>query len=300
MELRHLRYFIAVAEELNFSRAATKLGMSQPPLSHQVRQLERELGVELFWRSARGVQLTEHGEVLWLAARRLAQDADRLKALADQLQQGKLGVVRIGLVGTALLSVLPDVMAHARAQMPRVTFHFEEIESGDQVAAFSEHRIDVGVLRPPMAERLEYVPLVEEPLVAVVSADHPLSEHARISAAALRDEPFVLFPRSLGVGLYDAVVAACMRAGFLPRFVQETDRMQTVVGLVAAGEGVSIVPWCMTRLALPGVRYLGLDDPEATSILALAWQADAMTPVVRRFVDTARDFIDQASHTHDD
>lgn len=292
MELRHLRYFIAVAEELNFSRAAAKLGMSQPPLSQQVRQLERELGVELFRRVPRGVQLTRHGEVLWTAARRLTHDVQRFRALAEQLQEGKEGVLRLGVVGTALLGCLPSLMRHARAEMPRVSFQLEEIESGDQGAAFLEHRIDVGVLRPPVAaEDLRYLELHREPLVAAISSDHRLAGAGSIWAQDLRGDPFVLFPRRLGTGLYDSVVEVCLHGGFVPNIVHETERMQTVVGLVAAGEGVSIVPQCVTRLNLPGIEYPELKNCSVTSLLSLAWRADSRSPVLDRFLAVAAEHV---------
>lgn len=292
MELRHLRYFVAVAEELNFSRAAVKLGMSQPPLSHQLKQLERELGVQLFRRLPRGVQLTRHGEVLWTAARRLTHDVERFQALAEQLQEGKEGVLRLGVVGTALLGSLPALMRRARDEMPRVAFQLEEIESGDQGAAFLEHRIDVGVLRPPVAgENLSYLDVSREPLVAALPSDHPFATAASFGAADLREDPFVLFPRRLGTGLYDSVVEVCLQAGFLPNIVHETERMQTVVGLVATGEGVSIVPQCVTRLHLPGVEYRELDDCTVTSLLSFAWRNDNKSPVLDRFLEVARSHV---------
>lgn len=292
MELRHLRYFIAVAEELNFSRAAEKLGMSQPPVSQQLKQLERELGVELFRRMPRGVQLTRHGEVLWTAARRLTHDVEQFQALAEQLKEGKEGVLRLGVVGTALLGSLPALVRHARKEMPRVAFQVKEIESGDQWAAFLEHRIDIGVLRPPMAaENLSYMDLTKERFVATVSSDHRLADSPSISAVALREDPFILFPRRLGTGLYDSVVEVCLEAGFLPQIVHETERMQTVIGLVAAGEGVSIVPQCVTRMQFPGVEYLELAGTAVLSTLSLAWRSESMTPVLDRFLAVAREHL---------
>jgi DNA-binding transcriptional LysR family regulator len=300
MELRHLRYFVAVAEELNFSRAAVKLGMSQPPLSQQLKQLERELGVQLFRRVPRGVQLTRHGEVLWTAARRLTHDVERFQALAEQLQEGKEGVLRLGVVGTALLGSLPILMRHARAEMPRVAFQLEEIESGDQGAAFLEHRIDVGVLRPPVAsEKLSYLDISREPLVAAIPSNHPLATAAFLDAADLRNDPFILFPRRLGTGLYDSVVEVCLQAGFLPNIVHETERMQTVVGLVATGEGVSIVPQCVTRLHLPGVEYRNLHDCTVTSLLSVAWRADNKSPVLDRFLAVVQEYV-RSGYSPDD
>lgn len=284
MELRHLRYFISVADELSFSRAAEKLNISQPPLSQQIKKLELELGLQLFRRVARGVELTQEGVVLSLYARRLMHDAEQLRSLAERLRGGEEGTLRLGVVGTSLLGELPALMRTIRAHMPLVTFQLEEIESGDQVKALLEHRIDVGVLRPPVeADSLELFPLSEEALVAAIPSDHPLAQRPLIRVADLKDEPFILFPRPLGEGLYDAVVSACASAGYSPRIIHETDRMQTVVGLVATGAGVSIVPECVMRVSLPGVAYVSLGDSAPKSALSFAWSREAMNPVLMRF-----------------
>ncbi|MGW3809305.1 LysR family transcriptional regulator [Micromonospora sp. NPDC005113] len=290
MELRHLRYFITVAEELHFSRAAQRLGMSQPPLSQQIRSLERELGVELFRRDPQGISLTDAGQVLWQEANRLVHDADALVQLADAIKRGQEGVVRIGAVGTAVLGVLPALIRQALRDMPRVSFHLLDIETGDQAVAFLEHRIDVGIIRPPIGQaEVDYVPLLHEPLIAAVCVDHPLAGETSVAAERLAGEDFVLFPRRLGQGLFDSVVSVCTEAGFQPHIRHETERMQTIIGMIASGAGVSIVPGCVANLAVPGVRYLTLAGTTVTSELGVCVLKGA-APQVRRFLAVATAF----------
>jgi DNA-binding transcriptional LysR family regulator len=288
MELRHLRYFIAVAEELNFSRAARRLGISQPPLSKQIRQLERELGVQLFERHASGVAITEAGTVIWEAARQIVEDADALRRLAVQLNAGNFGIVRVGTVGSALMGELPQFIRMARDAMPDVAIEIEEIQTGDQGTAFLGHRIDVGVFRPPVSvPGLRSVTLSRERLVAVLPSGHRSSTSATVDGAELRDDTFVLFPRRLGVGLWDSVMAFCQDAGFRPHSVVETPNIQAMVGLVAAGLGVSLLPESVRHFQLPNVRYVEL-RAAPVSTLELGWIEGRTSPAVRRFVDLAQ------------
>lgn len=294
MELRHLRYFVTVAEELHFSRAAQRLGMSQPPLSKQIRLLERELGVDLFRREPNGVTLTDAGQILWSEANRLVGDADAFANLADSIRAGQQGLVRIGAVGTTVMGDIPGIIRQARKAMPRVTFTLQDIETGDQALAFLKHRIDVGVVRPPFPlDDFQYLPLVREPLVAVVPADHALAGRSAVRSDELADEDFILFPRRLGQGLFDAVMAACLEHGFRPRIQLETERMQMIVCQVAAGAGVSIVPACVRTFAVPGVVYIDLAESSVVSELGLVADNSA-PPQVRRFLGLAR----QASSLH--
>lgn len=288
MELRHLRYFIAVAEELNFSRAARRLGMSQPPLSKQIRQLERELGIQLFERQASGVTITEAGTVIWAAARQVVEDADALGRLAGQLRVGNFGIVRVGTVGSALMGELPDVIRRTRAALPDVAIEVEEIQTGDQSSAFLNHRIDVGIFRPPISvPGLRSVTLSRESLVAVLPSGHPASTSDPVEVADLRDDTFVLFPRRLGVGLWDSVMACCHDAGFRPHDIVETPNIQAMVGLVAAGLGVSLLPESVRHFQLPNVSYVALRDAPV-STLELGWIQGRTPPAVRRFVGLAQ------------
>lgn len=291
MELRHLRYFNAVAEELNFSRAAQRLGISQPPLSQQIRQLERELGVELFQRDSKGVRLTEAGRALWTSARRVVDDATQVQQLAERLRGGNRGQLNIGFVGSALYGQLPDLIRYARERLAEVRFVLEEVETGDQIQALSSGRIDVGILRPPItAPALRQLPIGEEPLVAVLPHDHRLAGKRSLDLAELSGEDFVLFPRPLGAALWNLVVNSCVAAGFHPTIVREVEHVHTMVGLVASGIGVTLVPRSVSRLALPGVRYLTISRPRATTLLGVAWHSENPAPVVRQFVSLIEEY----------
>lgn len=290
MELRHLRSFIVVAEELHFSRAALRLGISQPPLSQQIRLLERELGVELFRRSASGVTLSDAGHVLRRSAQRILEDAEGMQQLATRIRAGHVGVLRVGFVGSALYGPLPGLIRATRARLPDVTVTLEEIETGDQIQALLNHHIDVGVLRPPVqAHGLSHRHVFEEPLVAVLPDDHPLASRPHIDVGDLRDDEFVLFPRQLGVGLWDLVVSSCKAAGFQPQIVREVEHIHTMVGLVASGVGVTLVPASVHRLRVPKAAYLPLEPATGNTVLSIAWNSDDDSPHLHRFLEVALD-----------
>jgi DNA-binding transcriptional LysR family regulator len=292
MELRHLRYFVAVAEELHFGRAARRLHIAQPPLSQQIRRLEAELGTELLRRNRRRVELTEPGRVLLEHARPLLADADGLVRLVRRAAGGEVGRLRVAFVGSATYRALPALVRAFRERLPDVDLVLSERTTTPQLAALRARQIDVGIVRPPVpGDDLLLEPLVSESLVAAVSDDHPLAAHARIAAADLAAEPFVLFPRAVGSGLYDDVAGVCRAAGFEPHVVQQADDMQTIVSLVAAGVGVSLVPASVTALQLPGVAYRELDGPNATLALVLATRRDEGSPLVARFRATAREAL---------
>jgi DNA-binding transcriptional LysR family regulator len=299
MELRHLRYFVAVAEELHFGRAARRLHIAQPPLSQQIRRLEAELGTELLRRNRRRVELTEPGRLLLEGARPLLADADGLERLVRRAAGGEVGRLAVAYVGSATYRALPVLVRAFRERLPDVDLVLSERTTTPQVAALRARQVDAGIVRPPVAdEGLLLEPLVAEALVAAVSDGHRLAAGARVAVAALADEPFVLFPRHVGTGLYDDVADVCRAAGFVPRVVQEAGDMQTIVSLVAAGVGVSLVPASVTALRLPGVAYRELDGPNATLALALATRRDDASPLVARFRAIARDaFVDEAPAT---
>jgi DNA-binding transcriptional LysR family regulator len=253
-----------------------------------LRQLERELGVQLFERHASGAAITEAGTVIWEAARQIVEDADALGRLAVQLSAGNFGIVRVGTVGSALMGQLPQLIRIARDAMPDVAFEIEEIQTGDQGTAFLGHRIDIGVFRPPVSvPGLRSVTLSSERLVAVLPAGHRASQTDALDVRELRDDAFVLFPRRLGVGLWDSVMAYCQDAGFRPHSVVETPNMQSMVGLVAAGLGVSLLPESVRHFQLPNVRYVEL-KAAPVSTLRLGWIEGRTSAAVRRFVQLAQ------------
>jgi DNA-binding transcriptional LysR family regulator len=289
VELRHLRYFVAVAEELHFGRAAVRLHIAQPPLSQQIRRLENELGVELLRRNRRSVQLTDSGRLLLEESRPLLVQAERIEQLLGQSSAGEVGRLGIGFVGSATYETLPRILREFRSRFPKVELRLEELTTAGQAAALKAGRIDVGLIRPPVGDSsLELTPLVEERLVAALPDSHPLAARKKVPVAALAEEPFVLVPRQLGTGLYDDVLAVCREAGFSPNVVQEASEMQTIVSLVSAGIGVSLVPESVETFSPPRVAYRPLTGPNASLEIALAHRPDDRSPLVARFREVAK------------
>ena len=287
MELRHLRYFVAVAEELHFGRAAARLHIAQPPLSQQILRLEAELGVELLRRNRRSVQVTDAGRLLLEHAKPLLAQADHLEQLLRHASQGEVGRLSVGFVGSASYEALPRILREFRDRHPQVELRLEELTTAAQASALNGGRIDVGLVRPPVDSSLELTPLVEERLVAALPDSHPLARRKRVPVAALADEPFVLVPRRLGTGLYDDVLAVCREAGFSPHVVQEASEMQTIVSLVSAGIGVSLVPQSVETFSPPRVAYRPLSGPNASLEIALARRPGDRSPLVERFREVA-------------
>ena len=287
MEFRHLRYFAAVAETLNFGRAAARLHISQPPLSRQIQALEQELGTRLFTRGTRGVRLTGAGRALVPEARRLLREADALVEGAQHLAEGGVGAVRIGFISTASYNVLPRVLPEFHRRRPGIRLHLHEATSDAQGALLREIEIDVGLLVPPIVEAgVRYAPLMREPLVAALPARRRWPQ--RLALAALAQEPFILFPRQAGAGLYDLIVGYCSDAGFTPRIEQEAIQMPTIVSLVAAGMGVALVPASLRHMRRTGVVYRRLAETSPLMEVGLAWREGDEEPAVAAFVRHAR------------
>jgi DNA-binding transcriptional LysR family regulator len=291
MELRHLRYFVAVAETLSFARAARALNLSQPPLSRQIRALEAELGTALFARTKRSVQLTPAGAALLPEARRLLREADGLKAGALRLAAGEVGTLALGFISVAAYNLLPELAPEFRRRHPGVKLALQEATSDVLLAGLRQGDLDVGLVLPPVdAPGLEYVPLVHDTLIAALPADAAQARgRGPIRLASLAGEPFILFPRRVGTSLYDAIVGACRRAGFAPRIEQEAIQMQTIVSLVAARMGVALVPASLEHLRRTGVAYRPLADARGRVEIGIAWRTGDDAPAVRAFVALARE-----------
>ncbi|MFM7423709.1 MAG: LysR substrate-binding domain-containing protein, partial [Elainella sp.] len=234
MELRHLRYFIAVAEELHFGRAAERLHMAQPPLSQQIKQLEDLLGFRLFERTKRSVQLTEAGQVFLSETYRLFRQLDQAIETGRQVSRGEKGQLVVGFVSSAAYNVLPDILRRFRSLVPDVRLELHELPTNEQVEWLLEGKIDVGFLRPPIeAVPLNLITIVREPMVVALPEQHPLGQASEISLTSLANDAFVLFPRPLSPQTYDQIISLCQQAGFSPNVVQEAMQMQTIVSLVA-------------------------------------------------------------------
>src|SRR5579862_8390737 len=294
MELRHLRYFVAVAEELHFHRAATRLHISQPPLSQQIRALERELGVTLLARNRRRVALTAAGAGFLEDARAILASVDRAAEHARAIARGSQGTLSIGFVGSAMFSpTLPTMLREFRGGHPGVDLVLRELPTTAQLTALASGEIDVGVIRGPveLAEldgQLELMTIQRERLVAALPDEHALAARRRLRAEDLRCESFVILARREAPGLYAGLAEAMRAAGGLPDDVLEVAEMQTIISLVAGGFGVSLVPASVGQVDRSGVTFLPIAGPTPTIELALAWRPGTDLPVRSEFVATAR------------
>ncbi|MFF3892695.1 LysR family transcriptional regulator [Streptomyces sp. NPDC001812] len=269
MELRQLRSFLVLAEECHFGRAAARLHVAQPALSQQVKQLERELGVTLFNRSTRRVELTEAGRHLTDYARTIVTEEERARIHLRELATGHAGRVSVGFIGTATYDVLPRVARTVRAKLPGITLDLRgEILTPRLVEGLLSGTFDLAVLRGMVSqENIRTTPLRSEPLVAVLPAHHRLADRPGIPLEALAGEPFVIHPSQSRSSMYDRVLAACQRAGFRPDPLIEIAETATLVVLVAAGHGVALVPQSVQSLSLEGVTYVPLTGSESVELM---------------------------------
>ncbi|BAU44333.1 LysR family transcriptional regulator [Leptolyngbya sp. O-77] len=289
IELRHLRYFITVAEELHFGRPPPRLHMAQPPLSQQIRQLEEKLGFQLFHRTKRSVQLTEAGAVFLAECQRIMQQLDQAVQLGQQVSRGERGQLVIGFVSSAAYSVLPTLLRRFRTAAPEVSLELHELTTDQQIQWLRDRRMDVGLVRPPIDEPdFCLMPLFEESLVVALPQQHPLAQQPQVSLKDLAGKPFILFPRLLAPGLYDQIISLCQQGGFSPAIVQEAIQMQTIISLVAAEIGVAIVPLSLQNLQRTGVVYRELQEPTPKAAIALLTRQSDPSPTVQRFLAIAQ------------
>ena len=289
MELRHLRYFVAVAEEGHVTRAAERLGIQQPPLSQQIQSLERELDAQLFRRKPRGVELTPAGRALYDEAKAILARTEEAVAATKRAARGEAGRIGIGFTSSASFHpFVPRTIRAFRETHPLVALALEESGTSELVGALRSQAIDAAFVRSPFGESVDLTvrPLLDEPMVAALPSGHPLSTaNEPLPLAALAGEIFILYRRPVGPGLHDAIIAACDRAGFSPQIGQEAPRMLSTLSLVAAGLGVTVVPASMSRLEAEGVAYLALDpSAELAAPLNLAYRRGESAAAVRRFV----------------
>jgi DNA-binding transcriptional LysR family regulator len=289
MELRHLRYFVVVAEELHFRRAAERLHMSQPPLSQQIRQLEEEVGATLLLRNQRRVELTAAGQAFFIRAREILDAVEDAARQARRVQRGEVGRLAVGFVGSAMYTFVPELLHAFRDHAPDVTLRLHELGTSEQLRQLEDGRLDVGFVRVLRARpELKIETVVEEPVVAALPDAHPLATHPLLTLADLEGEPLVLLTRAGAPGLREALAPAIDRLGGEERIVQEVTETQTVVGLVAAGVGVSLVPESMRALERAGVTYRPLDGEAPKVRLTMAWRAADDSAVLNRFLEMAR------------
>lgn len=290
LEYRHLRFFLAVADELHFTRAAARLGVAQPYVSQEIQRLEGALGVELFARTQRRVSLTPAGEAFRakaldvLVATRDAADAARRAA------RGEIGRLVIGFAGSAGYDLLPAALRTYRAHWPEVDVVLREMTTVDQIRALRDGRIDVSMGRPrgSLPGGLAWEVVREEAALVALPSHHELAEAPTLALLELQDERWVVFDRTSGPGLFSWFVAACDAAGFAPRIGQEAGEIPTMINLVASGLGVAMVPESVSKLTRDGVVYRRLEPPPLPALLGLAWLGSVVDPVVLRFVAAVR------------
>jgi DNA-binding transcriptional LysR family regulator len=293
MELRHLRYFVAVAEEGHITRAAERLGIQQPPLSQQIRALERELDAQLFRRKPRGVELTDAGSAFLADARAILSQIDHAFATTKRTARGEQGEVAVGFTSSAPFHpFVPRIIRAYRDAFPRVSLTLEEGGTTELVDDVRNERIDAAFIRTVIANQAGIVvsTLLQEVMVLALPRGHVLSRHkGDVTLRALADETFIVYRRRSGPGLYDAILAACNAAGFSPRIGQEAPRIVATLNLVAAGLGISLVPESLQRMHMDGVvfrRLTGAAQPKAP--LYLASRRGETSASVRRFLEVVR------------
>ena len=291
LELRQLRYFVTVAEELHFGKAALRLHMTQPPLSQTILALEELLGAALFERNRRGVALTPAGLALLPEARRMLAQSLELPQLVRRAAGGEVGRLTLAFVSSADYSVLPPFLRAYRAAYPQVQITLQEATSDLQLDDLLHNRIDAGLLIPPLPDKagleLDYLPVLSEPLVLALPAGL-LKKQGRLALASLPRLPLIIFPRAISPALYDAILSVFRDAGVTPEIGQQAIQMQTIVSLVSAGMGMALVPQSVSNLMRPGVEYRALRDATPLVETGLAWRRDNASPVLRGFLELLR------------
>ena len=287
MELRHLRYFVAVAEELHFTRAALRLNIAQPPLSQQIRALEQELGVQLFARTRRSVALTDAGRALLERAREMLASAQALPQELQRVARGEVGLLRIGFSSTLpLTKVLRDVVADHRRSHPDVALNLREMHSQLQFDSLLRGELDVGLVRynegTPEGIRLQL--LRSDPLRLVVPAGHRFARRKAVAIAECRDEAFIGFPGDAGTGTGPLLKRLAAQAGFEPRIAQEAREATTQIGLVAAGLGIAVLPAPLEAVRMAGVHYVALEGEGALLVMSVATRSVEASERVLSFV----------------
>jgi DNA-binding transcriptional LysR family regulator len=300
MELRHLRYFLAVAEELNFRRAAEKLGIAQPPLSSQIHDLEREIGVQLVRRVPKGAELTEAGIAFLSVVPTIFDKLQHAVRLAQRGGRGEVGQLRVGYTGSASFNqVVPRSLRAFRRAYPDVELSLEELNSPQLLGLLSRQRLDAAFIRhgeePPSGFTVTL--LHEEPIMVVVPPGHRLASRYAVDLAELKDEPFILFSRTLGPALYDEVIGACRRAGFVPMVAQIAPQITSIANLVAVELGVSMVPAQVANAKVPGVIAIPINGNPPVARLALATRLDDRSVVTRNFRAFVREVVHASPST---
>jgi DNA-binding transcriptional LysR family regulator len=291
MELRHLRYFVVVAEELHFTRASQRLGIGQPPLSQQIQQLEQELGAPLFRRLPRGVALTEVGLAFFFDAKAILAQVDRATRNVQRIARGDQGAITIGMINSAPFNRrIQRILREYRERYREVQMSLTETSTPELAKQVLSGTLDAAFVRPLISADpgLIVEPLFDEDVVIALPTGHPLSARRTLAVADLANEPFVLFTRIIGSGLYDEIVSACQRAGFSPRIEQQASQVTSIVNLVAAGLGVSMVPESMKQINSQGVTYRRIEGDGPRARMSIVYREHQTSPALVNLLALAR------------
>ncbi len=291
IELRHLRYFLAVADALHFTKAAARLGIAQPPLSQQIKRLEQLVGHPLFDRTTRGVKLTRAGHLLAERARstlaKVQDDLDQVRRLG----RGEEGTLTVGFPGSIMFTNLPDAIQAFRKQFPQVELRLRELTTSGQIAGLLDGTLDLAFLRDgDPTDGISIRTLLKERYVAILPEGHALAQEASVDLALLANEPFILFSRRNGPLAYDRTIACCERHGFRPNIVQEAPQWPTVIRLIAAGVGVSLTPACLATITVPGAVARPITG-ECTTSVDLGVRQGKESPMTQNFTVLARYYL---------
>ncbi len=299
MELRQLRYFLAVADAGSFSRAAERLHVSQPPLSMQVKTLEEELGVRLFDRTRRGVTLTPAGRVFEGEARSILRRLEQARVKAQHAGRGEIGTLSIGFVTIAGYGILPPALKRFRERFPQVDVELHELTTDAQIRALRDGRLDLGIGLGPVEEpKLAFDAVSRERLVLAAPVRHRLlATPGPVRVKMLSNEDFIVPPRDVGPGLYDLIISLCRASGFAPKITQHARQMQTVIGLVASEMGIALVPASVQTLRRAGVQYRALQGAAGTVEIGLLSSREHISPAAERFAAVLRDTAQAAKES---
>lgn len=297
IELRQLRYFLAVAEHLNFTRAAEEMGIAQPPLSQHILALERQLNVQLFVRSRREVSLTAEGKALVSFARRLNNTTQMAAETVQAIARGEDGPLALGAIFSSIYAVIPRILPPFIRAFPKVKLHLQEMTIAQQIAALKDHRIDAGILRGPISEReLEAITLFEEPFIAAVPAGHALSREKTLTLAQIAEQPLIRIYPTANRDFSRRMFGALLDNGYKLDIVQEVSDTHTLIGLVAAGVGMSLVPASLQTLQIAQVKYIPVREKTPMTTLQLVYNTENASAVLRNFVEMVRGMTVDLGH----
>lgn len=284
MDLRQLKYFVVLAEELHFRRAALRLHITQAPLSLAIQALERELGAQLFSRTRRRVELTATGKAFQVDSLAILQRVEQSRETIRDMAEGVTGQLRIGITpASSLLPFFPKLITKFRAERPQVRMIIREVHSEEQLLWLEARDIDVGIIRNPPRRsppEVSIVKLLSDPLMLAMHRGHRLAEQSSVGIAELREETFINYPRTSGTGIYQQVMRLCALRGFTPKVFQEVQEALTLLGLVAAGFGVALVPSGLSYVAIPNILFKPVADSQATTEIHIATRLKEQNPAV--------------------